>query len=712
MIDKPPAETALKGANALDARLMRRLRRLATRMRLYTVLDGLAMLLLLVLICASVSFLIDYTAHGLRWSMRAAMMACFVIAAGCASRRLLWRPLRLPVGVSTAALLLERQYPSLRSVLISAVRFGAGEVADPMASSPALMRSVVSRATGEAAAIDFLAVLDHRRARRSFAILMLSAIVPAVAWLAAPATIGLWFQRNVALHDIPYPKQTRLIVELEGNECIAAWGDDLPIQAYAKGIAPRVVEFVYTTASGKTGRENMVSIGGSQGKRYRHTVKEAREDFAFYLEGGDDRTRHYEVRLVKRPRVADSDMLLTPPAYTRMPPVALGAAQRAAHVLPGTSVIIRIAPSKPITEATLMAGSDVVAQAVLDNGWYTAPFIATTSRTYHFAMIDHAGLDNRKPVRFSVRVGRDDPPRIRMSLPAIGDVITPEAILPIEITGEDTYGLATAVLRMHIDRATPVNTTIPLPGFHPGAKTITASLDVALSDANVRPGDRVELRAEASDFDDVSGPNVAQSPEVTFRVVTRETLLIELARQEKEHRRELEQLVDAQEALRGQLLTVLDSQASRPDARALATALSPLERRQRSIVGSMQTLRQQFERIVAAMRVNQCGTPKENKRLQGGIVEPLSQLLRRDLPAAADAIRRWSREATPQAAVSVDVKQAEVLTAMRDVLSLMVRWEGYQEAITLLRDIVQAQTELNNETRDKVNEQGADVFED
>ena len=136
-----------------------------------------------------------------------------------------------------------------------------------------------------------------------------------------------------------------------------------------------------------------------------------------------------------------SQMYLTPPAYTNQEPVQLDTAQRAARVLPGTEVRIRIQPSKPIVQATLTAGTEAIAEAETDGPWYTAAFVAMASRTYHFNLLDESGLSNRKPVRFSIRVVKDDPPRVRMTLPSIGDIITPAAVLPIEVACDDGPGL-------------------------------------------------------------------------------------------------------------------------------------------------------------------------------------------------------------------------------------------------------------------------------
>ena len=340
------------------------------------------------------------------------------------------------------------------------------------------------------------------------------------------------------------------------------------------------------------------------------------------------------------------------------------------------------------------------------------------THTYHFALLDEVGLENRRPVRLSLRVIVDEPPRVRMKLPGVGEMITPEAVLPIEIECADTYGLAIVELAYNASRepATAEDTSherlIPLPSFKPYLTRFTTSLAWPVATEGLEAGQTLTLQTRAEDFDNVSGPNEAQSRSILLRVVTREELLAELARREQEYRAEFERLIDSQEQLRSRLLTVLGRFQEASDDETLAVDLAPLERRQRNISGSVNVVRQQFEQILAELRVNHLDTMDEQRRLGEWIVNPLSRLAKRDLVAAADTIRQWSREGSAEKASLVDHQQVELLSKMRQVLANMIQWEGYQEVVSLFRDIIRLQQELKAETEATVERQGSDVFDD
>ncbi len=144
----------------------------------------------------------------------------------------------------------------------------------------------------------------------------------------------------------------------------------------------------------------------------------------------------------------------------------------------------------------------------------------------------------------------------------------------------------------------------------------------------------------------------------------------------------------------------------------VASDLPPLERRQRNIAGGVNVLRQQFEQVLSELRINQADTSDERERLGDRIINPLTQLAKRDLGAAADTLRQWAREGSDEKASLVDPQQVALLSQMRKVLASMIQWEGYQEVVNVLRDIIRLQTELRTEVRDALQKQGDEVFED
>lgn len=712
---------------ALDSDTDHRLHAVIMRLRRFVFVEGCAWVLSYLWITCFLQFCIDYYFQGIRWSMRATILAVIVVVVG----RILWKkliqPLQMKINIAEIAQLVERQHQELSSLLITAVRFASGEVGSSLSNSPELVNAVVDRAGKQLHHVDFDAVINPQRARRSAMALSAVVLVSFVSLWVAPETMGLWFSRNILLQNIDWPRRTTLVVDLQDGKLIGAMGDDLVIEATAQGLQPRQVEFFYENNTGQSGRETMLTIGSPGSYRYRYTMKNAQHDFTFYLQGGDHTTESYEAHLIERPSVQHTRIHIVPPAYARLQPVRLGDGHRAAQILPGSEVTLEIETNKPVELATLMAGREVVAPATelsatidtersensaIAGKQYTVSFTPTQTQTYHFALTDQYGLDNRRPVRFSLRLMKDESPLVRLKLPGVGEMITPDAILPIEVEFSDTYGLASADLVYRVMRENSAESLIDLPAFHASATRFESSVTWPVAAAAPVTGERLSLQARASDFDTVSGPNLSQTPETTLRVVTREELMTELARREQEYRMDFERLIDAQERLRGQLLTIIGRASKPQELEKIPADLAPIERRQRNIASSVNVIRQQFEQILMELRVNQLATNEAEQRLGKKIVEPLSQLAKRDLVTAADTIRQWSRSLKAETASMIDPQQVSVNAQMRKILENMIQWEGYQEVISLLRDIIRLQNDLSEETQRTLEDQAKDIFDE
>ncbi len=696
----------------LDADVAARLRQVARRLRTYVFLENIAWVVLFLFAAAWLQWALDYSTHGLRWSMRFALL--MVIAGGAAwlFHQLVLAPLRLRFGLAEIAHLVERRYPQLGSALVSAVRFSAGEVGGEDFNSPGLMASVIERVALQTKGLEFERILNPRRARRAVMSIGAAAVIALIVMLSAPQPTYLWLARNVFLQDVPWPKRTQLIVDCEGAVLIGAKGDDLVVSAHALGVRPREVEIFFQTESSQRGRQTMVTVGSEGAYRYRYTFEKAQENFTFYLRGGDDETEVFSAKLLERPKVLRTEMHVVAPAYAGLEAITIPDGQRAAQILRGSEVTLRIGTNHPVTRAALMMGDQPIADAVQDGDGYKTTISPMETHTYHFRLTDEAGLENREIMRLSLQVVKDEPPRIRMKLPGVGDMITPVAILPIELSCEDALGLATAEMVFQFARETTEEQVLVPPSFRPKMTTLTANLTWPVASTGLVPGERLTLFARASDFDTVSGPNVARSPEVNLRIVTPEELLAELSRREREFRADFERLVDAQEQLRGRLLTLGGQFSEQGRVEPVRDALRAAERSQRNLTGSVNVVRQQFERILAELQVNQLESPEARQRIGEGIIDPLAQLVKRDLTAAADKIGQWAANASPELAGQVDPQQVEILAQMRTVLANMIYREGYQEVVNMLRDIIRLQQDLSTESKKSVEEQADDVFDE
>jgi len=703
-----------------DRTVRSRLAQLARRARLYVLTDGLAVVIAVMLGFVLVQLCLDRLLR-LDRDMRAVLLAVGVALTGYTVWRFLLEPMRRRVSVESAALLVERLVPTLGDRLISAVQFTDPAVAMSDQASGPMMSLVVEQARVASEGVRFEAVLDRTRAVRHASA---GAGVVAVFMLLAllmPNTFGIWFQRNVLLADVRWPQQVHLHVEnLRDGRMIVAAGDDLDISVLAEEPnVPRSVRLEYgppVDAVGddaiQPGEEEMIKIGD---RRFRATFRQLRRAMRARAVGGDAVTPWFDVLLVERPRVTEATLTIQPPAYTRLPEQELRSGLTMAKVLRGSAVSVVARTNKPIARASLLRGDSVVEEltGIAGADALAVTFTPAESGAYSFRLTDDDGMTNRRPVQFSIRVESDRAPLVKLRIPGLGDMVTPEAILPAEIEMSDTYGMAVAELVQRIagsDEAEPMTqpttqpagqTNIPLADFEPGGRNFTTSLDVELASVDLTPGQRFTVFARAVDEDDIAGPNEGRSNVFSLRVVTPDDLLAELSRREQEYRQEFERIIRDQEALRGRILSTLNRRgsASQPaDAADTDADFKLHERRQQELSRRVMSVGRQFERMLAEMEINRVAAGPLRIRLTNRIIDPLARVARQDMIAVADRLGAIARGEPDAGLESVDPDQATLVQTMREILAHMLQWEGFHEAVTILRDILKMQGGLNAET--------------
>ncbi len=694
------------------------LARLRRRLRTYLIVDGLAVVFMVLMIAAGVQFAIDRVFR-LPTDMRALVLACAIGAVGAAAWRRLIAPLAVRLPAAELAVLVERQAPHLNSRLVSAVELAASPSASlaPAADrSPAMVRMVLQQAAAEAAGVPWGRVLNHRRALRRGLTIVACAAIAAMAVRLAGDTVGLWFRRNVLLLDEPWPQRTRLLVEgLRDGKLLCARGDDLTISALvARGSeVPRQVFVEYEGPGGPSGLEQMVQIGRG---RFQRVFERVAASMRCRVRGGDDRTGWFDVEVVDRPAIANLVIGVEPPKYTGLSAYSLRPGLTAVEAIKGSRLRFRITTNKAVVRAALLrAGRPLDGQVVqLSDTEWEGRDQPPHGTAYHFELVDALGLTNHsersRPMQISVHLLPDAPPRVKLYVRGVSDMVTPEAVLPAQVDFADTYGLAAVALVQESTRPTTAPRSLPIEGFAAGGKTFARSLSWPLTPLGLMPGDRLSLYAEARDYDDVSGPNVGKSPVVSLRVVSREELLNELARREQQFRQEFETLVRGQEDLYAAVLSVLTGIGSGAAGDEHRQEFGRLERRQRQQSARVDAVRRRLEQVLAEMEVNQALTPATRERLGTRIVAPMAELVRTAMAEAVFELGRLARQDSADERQRLQTTQRQVVAAMRAILANMLRYEGFQEAVSLLRDIMSLQGSVSEETEKQIAQEAEKLF--
>jgi hypothetical protein len=692
-------------ADSLETRLEQRifapLGRLRRRCRLYLVLNGMVYLVLAIVYGGLAQLALD------RWlklsvDQRAVVslaLAAFWLWVGYRS---LLRPLLSPLSDRWLAAMVDRVHPQLHDRFATVVQFAAGDVGDAAHHSPQLVQAVMHDACRAADDVSVYAVLNHRRAKRRAGQLLATLLLIALASAVMPSTLGTWFRRNWLLGEVPWPQWTHIRVlgfDSAGRRPFPR-GDELEVVATVIGRPPPSAMLNWHTPSGRDGRETMTLVGG---KQLRASLGVLSEDVRFRVVGGDERTREYVVEAVERPAVVRTATRITPPAYTDLEPVVVEQ-ETVLEVLSGSVLEFEAWLNKPVARAGFVGSEGSVASCELVSSDHVrVRWVEPVSGSYHFALADADGWENRRPVRYTLKVAADQPPDVRLELADAGRFITPQAVLPIALRFKDAYGLGSVSLC--VQRADDPPHTLAPEGFSPQREFRTL-VTYAVESIGVTPGDRLRLWAEARDRDP-RGPNVGRAEPLTLHVVSQEAFLTEMARREIELRREFEHLISAQRGLKDALeriLPRLPAEGPPPratgglSASALAQQIAGLSRRQEAHAARCRLLSQGFGQLLAEMGTSRAARPGEQRRIGDRIVAPLETLGTTTLPAASAAIGELRQAAPTAQREAVRATQEDILRRMQTILANMLKREGYREAVALLQEVIDEQGAVRSAT--------------
>jgi hypothetical protein len=695
----------LETRSQFERTVLTRLDSLGRRLRLYLLMDGLAVVSVAVAAAIFITLLMDYT-FWLGRDMRAVQLLSLLATLGVVAWRFVGQPLQIPLTNNELAVIIERRFPQLQSRLITAVEFATAQ-SKGIDRSAAMIESVVRQARMDVARLSFDDVLAHDRFRRARIITAGCALLIVLSFVLPGSKMPLWFQRNVLLSNVDWPQRNLLVIEgLVDGKLITARGDDVTLTATVPEPyhPPRQASISYETDSGVTGGGEMPAIW-SEVVTFHYTFERIRDSRNCEVRGGDATPIAFRIEVVDRPRVSHVTLAITPPAYTGLSPYDLRSGQTVAEILVGSEIRFQIETNKPVVEAVLIrqnpAGSARVGQA---EGTNRRTFEATdrpeSTANYHFELVDELGLTNQSertgPVRFAIRLVEDKAPSVKMRIKGAGGMITPAAVLPIEMDFTDTYGLASADLVHATSREGIQPIPEPVPGFEAGTKTFAHKLSWSVSAHGFSEGDRLTLHAQGADSDNIAGPNVGQSPPRVFRIVSPQELLAELSRREQEYRQDFERIIRMQEELYADLLTL--SRAKDLDTAERQRRFRRLSRRQRDQAGRLNTLKLQFEQVLSELRINQLADAAVEERLDGGVIVPLGRLTREDVAEAAEALGELAQNEQSEGLQAARDSQDRVLAEMRAILNHMLKWERFQEAVMLLREVIKMQDSVNQET--------------
>jgi len=668
-------------------------------------------------------------------SQRLVMLLLLVAALVWAIRRWLVLPMRERVSDDGLCLELEKASSVGRNALISAWQFSRGDASERQGVSSSLVEATLRMGGTAAQQVDLDRLIDRRKASTDLAVLVGSAVVIVAIGVGAFVfdPLRIWLDRNLLLGNRSWPQRTYLIVEgldAEGRLPVVRGEDHkLIVRIDERSVEKDVEVFFDYRDAGSRYRQKLRRFEEDGNVRFEHLFGTVVSEFRFQVFGGDARNEWIQVRLVEPPGFESIELIATPPAYTGLKPETLERGRSPYDLLQGSRLTIRGRANKPLREATLRgpSGDRPFALAAGLDATLELGADELVEGKYVFDFVDEQGLTTRHPPSFAVRLIADRAPRIRAQTQGIGGLVVPRARVPLRISFEDDFAVVDGRLKWSWkgEQADSIgqNGEQVLEEIGPLVPAAKVDLTTAWELESLGIPEGASLVFSVAAHDNLSGtPNDGESKTFLLRVVSEAELRTDLLRREREQREAFERQITEQQELTVEL-RALAADLRRRAAGDQEVTVDPVDvllsarRKQRTIATALLKVADAFESMLIEAENNRLDeeSGRLRQRLAGQIVEPIRDLDVEEIETAdrsLDAARVASASADlPERVDGVVRTQEEIAEKLAVILGAMVKAEGYQEAINLLREIERTQQRVLEQTDEERRRRIRSIFE-
>ncbi len=763
MVPTPIDETRLKmSTTTLPLTSLKPVTRKVTLLRwmvrLYVAVEGLASIAIVFGLAFWLGLAIDWSFEP-QPAVRVAMWALVLAATSYVTVRFLLSRTFRRLPNSSLALLLERNFPELGESLVTTIE--ASEHRTAKDSQP-LGHNQLLQNTGQVAAtamrrIKLRHVFRFRPLlwKSGLAIALLLSIFAFASF--QQEAFSFWLGR-MQLGEAPWPRRVELTVigfNPQDNRTVnVARDDDFELQVEASvrdgHVAPESIEIRYRLADGRRGRDTMTKVGEAlvgrdRGQQFRYTFKNVVADLEFDLLGGDDRLRGLKLRVVERPQIIRMTFESEFPEYMQRAPQSIPVSGRV-EVPEGTAAQCRVQVNKALKQVTV---HDLESLEDL-------PCIISTATPKHFnfdvktgsedrvlliSMLDHEGVANREPYRVVVSTIPDQPPEVSVQLRGISSAITPQATIPFFGQVTDEYGIEASWFEYQIDKEVPQERPLAIQPSGRRKLTELGHFDLAANESEpanrrvaLQPGQQLTLSLKARDaYNLQQEAHVGSSQRFLLDVVTSSELRALLEKRELGLRQRFEAIYEKMLGTT-ELLARIEVEPAKQSEELTDTENSnqeDLERRQERdrlrISGALQNVTQLahetlgvadgFEEIVRELTNNRVDTEELKQRLERGIADPLREIASSPMPELEEILQKFEsalhETESSKKWQATSVAQAELVSEeMKQVLDRMLELESYNELVELLREIVDEQKQLEEQTKKQRREKLRSLLDD
>jgi len=624
------------------------------------------------------------------------------------------RALIAKISVERMAFRVEQCYPQFQDRLIASMQLWNVLSENKYGYSENLIKMTIEEARAIFGEIDKRKVIlnDLKRLKNSALIMLLCLIPIILVMIFFPSAFShsLYAFANPLLDD-NLINNAEISNVMPGNITVEP-GSNVEIIAEIKGLLKEDVILNVNPQDGEQQRviltQKNPSLTGN--KSYYGNLNNIRRSLDYYISVGNVESAKYHIKVAEKPVIVNLQVDLYYPKYTGIGTQSLSPNYGDISAPVGTKAVIKADTNKDIASASIVfiyASSESEVKNKLDiyrSRTLNGSFIVKQSGSYYISIIDVDGLKNSDPVRYTINAIPDQPPKVRMIEPAMNITIGSDMKVPLQIETDDDHGITSLKLNYEIE-GKKEKASISLGNYDGRQNSITLKHIWDLTPIQLFPDDVVTYYIEATDNDNVSGPNIGRSQVYTARFPSLYEIYKEAELEQQKQESAMEDALNKQDDAKKAIDDIIKELKSKDQMDW--SAKKELEKAvdlQKKIEEEVKSIAQQIEETTKKMEENPListellNKVKEIKDLINEIAtDEMKQLMRK----LSEALNKSSALEQQKDLSLASIKQEEIMEKLDRIIDLFKNMKIGQKLEVIsnqAKELIKQQSDTINKT--------------
>lgn len=614
------------------------------------------------------------------------------------------------INIEQMAFKIEQIYPELQDRLISSLQLWKLLSNNIYGYSENFIRMIINESHSFLNKIDKSKVLSENigKLKRSTLIMLLSFIPVVILITIFPST----FNNSINAFMNPIESAKLLnhveIKKVIPGDCIIQPGDNVEIKVELTGNPQSEPKLYYRSEKIEwvmmTGNYDNLSSTSS------FIFNNIRESLKYYISLNEIKTREYSIKVIEKPIISNLSLELNYPKYMGLQKQSLGVNVGDISAPLGTSVTISAESNKDLASAFIVFDDETKTRLNIKNSNnITGKFIVKRSGKYHISITDIDGTSNTEPIEYSIIAIPDQPPKVNIIYPGMNIDLGQDMIVPLQINVLDDHGISKITLHYQVNEQDRKE-IISLANYDNQQTNATIKYTWNLDPLRLFPEDVVSYYVEASDFDNVSGPNIGRSSVFTARYPSLYEIYKKAESEQQDQESTMEEILSQQDEVKKTVDNIIKELKTKNEINwSTQKELEKASTMQEKIDDQMKNLSKQIEETMKKIEENPLIGTKLLEKIQE-IKDLVNELFNEDmkqiLRKLSEALEKVDPSQQMKDLIAARMQQEEFMEKLDRIIDLFknIRFKQQLEsAINQVKELIQKQTEIKEESEQLTN---------